>query len=913
MTADTRGALSAIASTRGAVTFTDMTFQQTAEPRDTRSPGASHEARPNLTDSPPVPPDPCRADGQPPSGDPTAELPALPTTGAEIDADGEHTGTAGPAAAPAASASAQVNLSRQERRLRFWMKLWAASFVIEIGLYMWWALAGLGEARGFAVNSVAKDFTFLVLAVLVIADVRRFGRLMTLLVVGHLAIAVVLMLLLVTGTDVVGFPGTPAALAGQGPSSFDASWAAAGWLALALFAAAHMGWLHVTARRGRYGLRCLYPALYDTLVALTQTVLPDATVGPRQVATAVDRYWDGFNGNGRPRVIAALVVLYILPVLTLRSPVPFPMMDDERRRDFIGRHFVQRTARLRCLTPIRAAIRFAVQMAYMGYYSQPETHAEIGYTPFSQRPSDEPPPAKRASGLTVLSNPPNGELTADVVIVGTGAGAGIVAHCLVERGHDVLMLERGKFVEPAAFTEDELEMYSTLYSDGAVQIARDFAFQVLQGRCVGGSTVVNNAVCFDLPPAVLERWNGAGAGLSPQRLAQSFAQVRTLMTVAAQPASAMSAGVTRFQDAVTELGLDAAPYHSDVVDANIDHCLGCGYCNIGCAYGRKLSMLDHLLPRIQRYADNRLATEPGWNGRLRILPDCEVTRIEASNGTARAAECLLGSERRPLRVSARKTVVVAAGAIQSSRLLQCSEVGGTAVGAGLCANIATFMTGVFEDPIDASEGIQIARYVEPPQRSGYVLETWFNPPVITALSMPGWLEDHRRNMLDYSRTMCVGVLVGTDPRAHNRVGKRSRISGSEYALRPSDEEIARVAEALEQAGRILFKAGATRVMPATFEYREYRSPDELDDLADVLRRTANRSLQSAHPQGGNPIGRDSRQGVVDSTCRVHGYDNLYVCDASVFPTAVTVNPQMTVMALAHYAATHPDGLGRPAV
>jgi choline dehydrogenase-like flavoprotein len=61
-------------------------------------------------------------------------------------------------------------------------------------------------------------------------------------------------------------------------------------------------------------------------------------------------------------------------------------------------------------------------------------------------------------------------------------------------------------------------------------------------------------------------------------------------------------------------------------------------------------------------------------------------------------------------------------------------------------------------------------------------------------------------------------------------------------------------------------------------------------------------LNSAHPQGGNPISRDWRTGVVDPSFRVHGMDNVYVCDASVFPTSVTVNPQLTVMALAEYAS-----------
>jgi choline dehydrogenase-like flavoprotein len=63
------------------------------------------------------------------------------------------------------------------------------------------------------------------------------------------------------------------------------------------------------------------------------------------------------------------------------------------------------------------------------------------------------------------------------------------------------------------------------------------------------------------------------------------------------------------------------------------------------------------------------------------------------------------------------------------------------------------------------------------------------------------------------------------------------------------------------------------------------------------------TLASAHPQGGNAMSRQPKLGVVNADFRVHGFDNLYVCDASVIPSSLQVNPQLTIMGLAHYAAT----------
>jgi choline dehydrogenase-like flavoprotein len=81
-----------------------------------------------------------------------------------------------------------------------------------------------------------------------------------------------------------------------------------------------------------------------------------------------------------------------------------------------------------------------------------------------------------------------------------------------------------------------------------------------------------------------------------------------------------------------------------------------------------------------------------------------------------------------------------------------------------------------------------------------------------------------------------------------------------------------------------------------------RSEEALEALDGYVRDNADLLLTTAHPQGGNPIGPPGDGGVVGPDFRVHGFENLWVADASVFPSSVGVNPQLTVMALALYAA-----------
>jgi choline dehydrogenase-like flavoprotein len=139
--------------------------------------------------------------------------------------------------------------------------------------------------------------------------------------------------------------------------------------------------------------------------------------------------------------------------------------------------------------------------------------------------------------------------------------------------------------------------------------------------------------------------------------------------------------------------------------------------------------------------------------------------------------------------------------------------------------------------------------------------------------------------------------VGTTEPGLVRPGK----DAPEIVYEPSPGDLRRVVEGMKLMGRIFLAGGAKRVMPPTFAWHEFSSAASLEGLDDVVSDNADLLLTSAHPQGGNPVGEPG-QGVVGSDFRVHGFANLFLCDASAFPSSVRVNPQLTVMGLATYAA-----------
>ncbi|MFN2612216.1 MAG: GMC family oxidoreductase N-terminal domain-containing protein [Solirubrobacterales bacterium] len=796
-------------------------------------------------------------------------------------------------------ASGEVRLTKEEKLLRLALRIAAVIFTTETLVYLLPGLFGSAQhdwiQLPFVVNSVVKAAVLGGVCWIAGADVRRFSPVMPVLYLGTFGWVLVGAIVLIGGDtsahyDLFGVNVWVGAIL-WGGILFE------GALTL-LFV-----FLHRRAVKARYRLEYFSPSQFQTLVALADVLVvgDDEKISPQQVAKNTDRYLAPFHARRKWIMKLALIGLSLYPLLTIRPPLH--LMAAEERLEFLKKRFLADvdTRRIRGFRRqlTQGMIRLAQQLAFLGYYSDPKTFESTGYVPFTKRPRFTP--AMRHFDHTPVITVPHetiGDVVqADVVVIGSGAAGAIIAASMLENdttgSRRVLILERGEHVDPRDFSEDEITQISRLYADGALQLSRDFRFQVLQGMCVGGSTVVNNAVCFEIPDPVLAQWNdahGLRAGLEIDRLKASFAAVRQRLDIRTMPNTNLNPGASRFVEGVEKLRLGQPDSGIKIVEANIaSDCFGCGYCNIGCAYGKKLSMLDTVLPQGQtRFGD-----------RMQILAQCHADRLRGSNGRVDSVDCILhdGDEKRKIRVEA-KTIVVSGGAIGSSWLLKKSGIGGKQVGENLAFNMGSPVTADFGHEIHSYDGLQISHFLEQP-RKGYVFETWFNPVVSQALTMPGWFEDHYRNMRRYANLTAVGVLVGTH---RNAKIKRALTGGADVVYTPADEDLSKLIDGIKLAGRVWLAAGAERVMPATFHYREFTSESDLDRLDEYITDSSDLSLGTGHPQGGNALSEDPEKGVVGPDFKVHGMENLYICDASVFPTSITVNPQMTVMALAEYAA-----------
>ncbi|MGE3801817.1 MAG: GMC family oxidoreductase N-terminal domain-containing protein [Candidatus Kapaibacterium sp.] len=798
----------------------------------------------------------------------------------------------------------ETSFAPEERRLQILLRILALVFGLAAFGYLLPALFGPNKDffvnLPFVTNSAVKVSVLALLSFFAAADVRRYRMMTWLVIVGHIISEIAVGATLIWGeTDRIVSMTLPIV---NEVLTFPISTPLIGSMVLDGVIIVLLLWFYIAAERVRYGLSYLTPLEFRSLVALSEALIvgTDEKVPPEEMARNADQYLMAFRA--RTKWIFKLVLngMQIYPIFSLNPPLS--MMDPESRRKYLEDRFYRGTSLLPGLerTLVQIMIRISKQLAYLGYYNDPRTFESIGYVPFTARP-DTPaklvanPPAERKP-LRVLTAADVEEetITGDIIIIGSGAGASTLAHGILRENpnRSIVMIERGDYIDRSEMNDNEIDMLSKLYAEGALQLSRDFRFQVLQGSCVGGTTVVNNAVCFDLPDNVLDRWNDVGglnAGIDPSRLANSHQTVRSLIDIGRQKPDNLNPGALPFVNGANQLGLGVSPNELQVVEANITRdCYGCGYCNIGCQFGKKLSMLDTVLPKIQ--------AEHGVD-KLRIVAGCEALKIRGRGRSVTTVECRFKDGKR-VNVKG-NTIVVSAGTVSSSLILLRSGIGGDRAGKRLSFNMGSPMTGVFDHVVNAYAGLQISHYVLQRPSKGYIIETWFNPPVAQALTMPGWFADHFNNMLRYNKMSSVGVLVPTEANAEVRV---AGIFGRDIKYEPTKNDLDHLAEGLILGGEIFFNGGAKSVMPHTLDFHEWKDPADLQQLRSIVHEKGGLTLGTGHPQGGNILSKNPKLGVVNPEFRVYGYDNLYVCDASVFPSSVGVNPQLTVMALADYAA-----------
>jgi hypothetical protein len=292
---------------------------------------------------------------------------------------------------------------------------------------------------------------------------------------------------------------------------------------------------------------------------------------------------------------------------------------------------------------------------------------------------------------------------------------------------------------------------------------------------------------------------------------------------------------------------------------------------------------------------------------VRVISEISAVRFFAQKGRADAV--LLRTDIGTMkRVKVNKAVIIAGGVIASSNFLMRSGIQGN-VGKGLSCNFAFPVAFDFPEELKAFDGVQITLGALDAQNRA-IFETYFNPPGSFSISLPFYFDRLHGVMERYPHLINFGTLVGSEPNGTVEL-KADLLNGRAFTWRLGEQDKDHIKYALSTLVEIGKYAGATRAIIPTEPGLELPLTDSdvihfKKSLAAYPLRMKDLRLTTAHPQGGNRmIGNSSKnvkERVVNADFRVDGFENVFVADASLFPTGITVNPQWTIMALSSMAS-----------
>jgi choline dehydrogenase-like flavoprotein len=479
------------------------------------------------------------------------------------------------------------------------------------------------------------------------------------------------------------------------------------------------------------------------------------------------------------------------------------------------------------------------------------------------------------------------ELHADVVIVGLGAGGGMVFDELSRAGLDVVGLDMGGRYDPDDNTRREEQMLPELFQESGARTTDDFAVNILQGKGIGGSTIHNTNLCKRLDDRLLDLW-AQRYGLSalteaPTPIDDDFDIVEQRLDVHRVPDHRVNANNQVISD-----GLDALDWDGGRLKHNRDGCQQSGFCELGCPNDGKQNAAKVLIPSGRRAGG-------------RIVSHVRATDIQTRNGRATGVKGVVSEGANAgnrVQVTA-EAVCLAASATGSAALTRRSDVPDPydLVGSNLHMHPGATVIGLFDREIKSWKGnpqsVECTEFLEidPASDKRAWIVAGAAHPGGAANFVPGFGRSHGRLMREYPNMASLIVMLHDHSSGLVSPGDDEQVH-VDYQIEPGDWRA--LAEGLRAAGKLLLAGGARQVVVPLNPPVHARDPSELGDIHADRLGPLNPPLAAVHPMSTMWMGTDPGRSVVAPNGAYHHLDDLYVADGSLFPTSIGGPPQIPI-------------------
>jgi len=558
------------------------------------------------------------------------------------------------------------------------------------------------------------------------------------------------------------------------------------------------------------------------------------------------------------------------------------------------------TSRLELLRRAFGSLRKLVSYLFYGYSTDtldnPNWEA-IGY----------PGPVDRSARpdlpLKTLEISSDTTLSCDVVVVGSGSGGGIMAAELSKAGLDVIVVEKGPFVQPNDMNQKEFPMIKRLFEGMGLAASKDTAVSILAGNCLGGGTVVNWAGMFRTPDYVLDEWSTLHGN---QQFADSEYQ-KIFETIEARTSVHKEPVVLNPLDNILIDGCKTLGYNHGVIPRNYRlsedmskgslHYRSQGYSTLGDRQSDKQSGLVTFL-------------QDAYQGGTKLIADCYVEKVLTEGGKAKGIQGVYqkNGKQYALKIKANR-VVVSAGSLHSPAILIRSGLRHAEIGRNLYLHPVGLASALYDKPMEAWYGPMMAAvcndFTKLDGNYGVKIET---PPFHSGLfaMVSPWYDalQHKQDMLSLKNQ---GIVFGMVRDKDSGYIKLSKQGFPEVHYRLSKYDLKHLIRGLQESTRIQVAAGAKQVtighnQRIRFDATSGNVEDFCKQMAEKRWALNDFSVYSAHQMGTCRMGDDAKRHPVKPNGETREVSGLYLADTSVFPTCTGSNPSLSAMAVSYYVA-----------